>query len=103
MKALKTTIDFFSHESCGQCTPCREGTGWMNRIIHRITGGNGKVSDLDLLHDICNKMQGRTICALADAAAMPVRSYVEKFRPELEDFIRSGRKVEGFFTANGGH
>ena len=75
---------FFDHESCGQCTPCRDGTGWLHKILNRINNGEGEMRDLELLLDICNKMEGRTICALADAAAWPVRYSIERFRPEFE-------------------
>ena len=80
---------FYYEESCGQCTPCREGTGWLHRIVHRIHAGEGTMEDLDLLTDVAGKIQGRTICALGDAAAMPVASFVEQFREEFE------RKIKG--------
>ncbi|HEX2548107.1 MAG TPA: NADH-quinone oxidoreductase subunit NuoF [Ramlibacter sp.] len=75
---------FYMHESCGQCTPCREGTGWMWRVIDRIENGAGKTNDLDLLNSVADNIQGRTICALGDAAAMPVRAMIKHFRPEFE-------------------
>jgi NADH-quinone oxidoreductase subunit F len=75
---------FYMHESCGQCTPCREGTGWMWRVIDRIQNGHGKTSDLDLLNSVADNIQGRTICALGDAAAMPVRAMLKHFRHEFE-------------------
>lgn len=75
---------FYYEESCGQCTPCREGTGWLYRVIHRINSGAGKSEDLDLLTDMANNIQGRTICALGDAAAMPVESFISRFRSEFE-------------------
>ena len=75
---------FYMHESCGQCTPCREGTGWMWRVIDRIDNGHGKQSDLDLLNSVADNIQGRTICALGDAAAMPVRAMLKHFRHEFE-------------------
>jgi len=75
---------FYMHESCGQCTPCREGTGWMWRVIDRIQNGHGKPSDLDLLNSVADNIQGRTICALGDAAAMPVRAMIKHFRHEFE-------------------
>jgi NADH-quinone oxidoreductase subunit F len=80
---------FYYEESCGQCTPCREGTGWLHRVVHRIHTGQGSMEDLDLLTDVANKIQGRTICALGDAAAMPVASFVEQFREEFESKIKS--------------
>ncbi|MBI4239234.1 MAG: NADH-quinone oxidoreductase subunit NuoF [Deltaproteobacteria bacterium] len=89
--ALENLAVFYHHESCGQCTPCREGSGWVEKILHRLYHGEGRHEDLALLQDLADKMQGRTICALADALAMPVRSYVTKFRTEFEAFIREGR------------
>jgi NADH-quinone oxidoreductase subunit F len=80
---------FYYEESCGQCTPCREGTGWLHRVIHRILQGDGTMQDIDLLTDVADKIQGRTICALGDAAAMPVASFVEHFRKEFEQKIKS--------------
>jgi NADH-quinone oxidoreductase subunit F len=87
VKALARISHFYYEESCGQCTPCREGTGWLSRVIHRIEHGQGKQEDLDLLLDVANKIQGRTICALGDAAAMPVTSFVKKFRDEFQYHI----------------
>jgi NADH-quinone oxidoreductase subunit F len=75
---------FYMHESCGQCTPCREGTGWMWRVVDRIQNGHGKPSDLALLDNVADNIQGRTICALGDAAAMPVRAMLKHFRHEFE-------------------
>ena len=80
---------FYSHESCGQCTPCREGTGWMWRVIDRIWRGEGRATDLDLLNSVADNIQGRTICALGDAAAMPVRAIIKHFRPEFEALIQN--------------
>lgn len=87
VRALARISHFYYEESCGQCTPCREGTGWLSRVIHRIEHGQGKQEDLDLLLDVANKIQGRTICALGDAAAMPVSSFVKKFRDEFQYHI----------------
>ena len=87
VKALARISHFYFEESCGQCTPCREGTGWLSRVIHRIEHGQGKQEDLDLLLDVAGKIQGRTICALGDAAAMPVSSFVKKFRDEFQYHI----------------
>jgi len=75
---------FYHHESCGQCTPCREGTGWLEKVLLKIKNGDGEVKDLDLLIDITSQMEGRTICALADAAAWPVRYTITRFRDEFE-------------------
>jgi len=81
---------FFHHESCGQCTPCREGTGWLEKTLHRLEHGGADPRDVDLLLNIANNMQGNTICALADAAAMPVRALVTKFRAEFEQHAALG-------------
>jgi NADH-quinone oxidoreductase subunit F len=75
---------FYHHESCGQCTPCRDGTGWLEKILLKIKNGEGEIKDLDLLLDITTQMEGRTICALADAAAWPVRHTINRFRDEFE-------------------
>lgn len=93
VKALKRLSYFFYEESCGQCTPCREGTGWVYRVIKRITEGNGKMEDLDLLTDVSNNISGRTICALGDAAATPVLSFIKHFRPEFEYYIQHGKSM----------
>jgi NADH-quinone oxidoreductase subunit F len=79
-----TLARFYRHESCGQCSPCREGTGWMEKILKRIDEGNGKMSDIDLLWDIQRKIEGNTICPLGDAAAWPVAAAIRHFRDEFE-------------------
>ena len=84
---------FFAHESCGQCSPCREGTGWIAGIIRRILAGEGRLSDLDLITGIAKQMLGNTICPLADADAMPMIAFVTKYRSEWEEFIRSGKRL----------
>jgi NADH-quinone oxidoreductase subunit F len=78
---------FYAHESCGQCTPCREGTGWMHRVLERIYHGEGRAEDLDLLNSVADNIQGRTICALGDAAAMPVRAMIKHFKHEFVHLI----------------
>ena len=83
---------FYSHESCGQCTPCREGTGWLWRVVHRIQHGQGRPEDIELLDSVSVNIMGRTICALGDAAAMPVRAMIKHFRPEFEAKIQSASK-----------
>ncbi len=83
VKVLERLAYFYHEESCGQCTPCREGTGWMYRIIRRINTGRGTMSDLDTLLDVANRIEGRTICALGDAAAWPVQSFLNHFRHEF--------------------
>src|SRR5262249_53412560 len=88
---------FFAHESCGQCTPCREGTGWMLKMVERMRRGKGRIEDLNILAEIGNSIgiiPGTTICGLADGAAWPVKNIVAKYRPELEEYLRSGRKSE---------
>jgi NADH-quinone oxidoreductase subunit F len=87
VRAAERLAYFYYEESCGQCTPCREGTGWLYRIIHRIEHGLGRPEDLDLLLNLADNIQGRTICALGDAAAMPVRAFVKQFRAEFEHHI----------------
>src|ERR1700741_764836 len=75
---------FYHHESCGQCSPCREGTGWLEKVLHRLEYGHGKMSDMDLLVDVSKKIEGNTICPLGDAAAWPVASAIRHFRDEFE-------------------
>ena len=94
VEALESAARFFADESCGQCSPCREGTGWIHRIVERITGGRGRPQDLDDLLAIAGDMEGKTICVFADAAAWPVQSYITKFRDEFEEYVRDGRRVE---------
>jgi NADH-quinone oxidoreductase subunit F len=87
---------FFAHESCGQCTPCREGTDWMRKILDRIRAGAGTARDLDLLHEVASSMglmPGTTICGLADGAAWPVKNAIKKFRPDFEEYIQRRRKA----------
>lgn len=79
-----TFARFYHHESCGQCSPCREGTGWMKKVLHNIEYGKGKMSDIDLLWDIQRKIEGNTICPLGDAAAWPVAAAIRHFRDEFE-------------------
>jgi NADH-quinone oxidoreductase subunit F len=90
VRVLERISRFFMSESCGQCTPCREGTGWLNRMLKRILAGLGKQSDLDLLVDVANRIEGHTICALGDAAAWPVQSFVKHFRDEFAYMIEHG-------------
>ena len=87
VKSLQRLSYFYMHESCGQCTPCREGTGWLSRVVDRIENGQGRQSDMDLLDNVAENIQGRTICALGDAAAMPVRAMIKHFRPEFEHHV----------------
>ncbi len=87
VKSLQRLSAFYMHESCGQCTPCREGTGWLSRMVDRIETGHGKPADMDLLDNVAENIMGRTICALGDAAAMPVRGMLKHFRHEFEYHI----------------
>lgn len=91
VRALERLSYFYFEESCGQCTPCREGTGWLYRIVHRIETGEGKPEDLDLLLDLCDNIAGRTICALGDAAAWPVQGMLKHYRKEFEYHIEHKR------------
>ena len=93
VKTLTRLAHFYYDESCGQCTPCREGTGWLYRVLQRILDGNGKNEDLDLLVSVGEKISGNTICALGDAAATPVESFIRHFRHEFEYYIKHGRSI----------
>jgi NADH-quinone oxidoreductase subunit F len=88
VRATLVLTRFFAHESCGQCTPCREGTHWAERVLFRISGGKGSPEDVDLLLDLCSNMGGTTICALADGAVNPIRSSIQKFREDYDRLIR---------------
>lgn len=90
VRALRIISHFYHHESCGQCTPCREGTGWLEALLTRFEEGGAKPSDLDLLLQVADNMMGNTVCVLADAAAMPTQSFVKKFRSEFEEHLRLG-------------
>ena len=87
VRSLLRLSYFYYEESCGQCTPCREGTGWLYRMVHRIEHGAGRPEDLDLLNNVADNIQGRTICALGDAAAMPVRAFISHYRDEFQHHI----------------
>ena len=95
VRALERLAYFYFEESCGQCTPCREGTGWLYRVIHRIEHGKGRPEDLDLLESVSRNIGGRTICGLGDAAATPVQSFLKHFRHEFEHHIEHGRCLDG--------
>jgi NADH-quinone oxidoreductase subunit F len=90
VKSISVITDFYAHESCGQCTPCREGSGWAKRVLHRILDGKGEMSDVDLLLDIAFNIDGRTICPMGEAQAWPLKSFVTKFRDEFEQHIKDG-------------
>ena len=91
VRALERLSYFYFEESCGQCTPCREGTGWLYRVVHRIENGQGRPEDLALLDNVADNIAGRTICALGDAAALPVKSFLKHFRSEFEYHIEQKR------------
>ncbi len=93
VKTLTRLAHFYYDESCGQCTPCREGTGWLYRMLQRILDGNGEEEDLDLLLSVGEKIMGNTICALGDAAATPVESFIKHFREEFEYYIQNGKSM----------
>ncbi len=84
VRAIARLSEFYKHESCGQCTPCREGTGWMMRVMNRMVAGNAKPEEIDLLFEVTKEVEGHTICALGDAAAWPIQGLIRHFRPELE-------------------
>ncbi len=91
--ALRRISRFYFSESCGQCTPCREGTGWLYRMLTRIVEGKGRPEDIELLEEVSHKIEGRTICALGDAAAMPVWSFIKHFRHEFEYYVEHKRSL----------
>jgi NADH-quinone oxidoreductase subunit F len=93
VKVLKRITQFYYHESCGQCTPCREGCGWMLKMLNRIDEGEGKIEDIKLLEDVASNIEGNTICAFGDAAAWPVKYTIQKFRNEFEAKISSEKQV----------
>ena len=89
VKAIARLSYFYKHESCGQCTPCREGTGWMWRVMERLVVGNSRIEEIDALYDVTKQVEGHTICALGDAAAWPIQGLIRHFRPEIESRIRA--------------
>ncbi len=94
VKNLFTFARFYHHESCGQCSPCREGTGWMEKILKKFISGKAQMSDIDLLWDIQSKIEGKTICPLGDAAAWPVASAIRHFRHEFEEYVRNPQTIK---------
>ncbi len=94
VKNLHTFARFYHHESCGQCSPCREGTGWMEKILHKILDGRGTLKDVDLLWDIQSKIEGKTICPLGDAAAWPVASAIRHFRADFEEYVTNPQNIK---------
>ena len=93
VRLLQVLSRFYAHESCGQCTPCREGTDWMNRILERVIAGQGAPADLATLRRLPTGIQGNTVCALGDAASMPVASFMKKFGEEFEYYVTHGRSM----------
>jgi NADH-quinone oxidoreductase subunit F len=91
--AIARLSKFYMHESCGQCTPCREGTGWMYRIMQRMVKGDATIDEIDMLLDVTKEIEGHTICALGDAAAWPIQGLIRHFRPEMEQRILDYRKA----------
>ena len=91
MDVLKTAAHFYHHESCGQCTPCREGCGWIEKLLIDLEDGRGKMEDLQVLLDVAVNMEGNTICVLADSLSMPVKSFLPKFRSEFEAHVTEHR------------
>lgn len=94
VKNLYTFTRFYHHESCGQCSPCREGTGWMEKIMHKILDGHGTLNDIDLLWDIQSKIEGKTICPLGEAAAWPVAAAIRHFRGEFEEYVKNPSSIK---------
>jgi NADH-quinone oxidoreductase subunit F len=94
VKNLWNFSRFYHHESCGQCSPCREGTGWMEKVLHKILDGHGTLEDIDLLWDIQGKIEGKTICPLGDAAAWPVASAIRHFRSEFEEYVKQPKSIQ---------
>ncbi|MBL0104144.1 MAG: NADH-quinone oxidoreductase subunit NuoF [Bacteroidetes bacterium] len=94
VKNLWNFSRFYHHESCGQCSPCREGTGWMEKVLHKILDGHGTIEDIDLLWDIQSKIEGKTICPLGDAAAWPVASAIRHFRSEFEEYVKQPKSIQ---------
>jgi NADH-quinone oxidoreductase subunit F len=93
IKAVWRLSKFYKHESCGQCTPCREGTGWMMRVMGRLVEGNATVDEIDMLLSVTKQVEGHTICALGDAAAWPIQALIKNFRGDIEDRIAQHRSV----------
>ena len=89
IKAIARLSHFYKHESCGQCTPCREGTGWMMRVMDRLVTGEAELDEIDMLWDVTKQVEGHTICALGDAAAWPIQGLIKNFREEIEDRIKA--------------
>ena len=91
IKAITKLSYFYKHESCGQCTPCREGTGWMWRMMERLSSGEAEISEIDILYEVTKQIEGHTICALGDAAAWPIQGLIKNFRPLIEERIKNNQ------------
>jgi NADH-quinone oxidoreductase subunit F len=98
VKAIARIAYFYKHESCGQCTPCREGTGWMWRVMERMAVGDADPKEIDILLDVASQVEGHTICALGDAAAWPIQGLFRHFRPEIEERINQYRSRKGSYA-----
>ena len=94
VKLVENLIEFYHHESCGQCTPCREGLGWMLKIVKKILRGEGTTADIDLMVELCDNIEMKTVCVLSAACTMPVRSYLNKFRHEFEAYVKKGASAQ---------
>ncbi len=94
VKLVENLIEFYHHESCGQCTPCREGLGWMLKIVKKILRGEGTAADIDLMVELCDNIEMKTVCVLSAACTMPVRSYLNKFRHEFEAYVKKGASAQ---------
>ena len=94
VKNLWNFTRFYHHESCGQCSPCREGTGWMEKVLHKFLEGHATIADIDLLWDIQGKIEGKTICPLGEAAAWPVAAAIRHFRPEFEEYVKNPQSIK---------
>ena len=98
VRAVARISRFFKHESCGQCTPCREGTAWMWRVMERMASGEAEMTEIDLLLDVASQVEGHTICGLGDAAAWPIQGLFRNFRHEVEDRIAAYRRARGVYA-----
>ncbi|MEH6476303.1 MAG: NADH-ubiquinone oxidoreductase-F iron-sulfur binding region domain-containing protein, partial [Sneathiella sp.] len=92
--AIERLSHFYKHESCGQCTPCREGTGWMWRVMQRLVSGDAELEEIDMLINMSKRIEGHTICALGDAAAWPIQGLIRHFRPVVEERIKNRKAVK---------
>lgn len=99
IKAIARLSKFYMHESCGQCTPCREGTGWMSRVMDRMVKGQAEIDEIDMLEEVTRQVEGHTICALGDAAAWPIQGLIRSFRPLMEQRIRDAKAKSGSLAA----